>query len=110
LTLISNKCIISVLKCFMSVNVATKVRSKTKVKPSIKFLRLPMDTLTIKILGEIQAENPYFSELDALRYIIGKQIKNSNQNKLLTWLKTNVGSKQFPILSEDEIFAMSKGI
>ncbi|MBC7406528.1 MAG: hypothetical protein H7230_03610 [Candidatus Parcubacteria bacterium] len=65
----------------MTVLTTTKIKPSTKKAvqiPKVKFLRLPMDEMTVNFLNIIQLENPYFSQLDALRYAIGKLIKNQS--------------------------------
>ena len=99
----------------MTVLTTTKIKpssKKTAQVPKVKFLRLPMDEMTVNFLNSIQLENPYFSQLDALRYAIGKLIKNQNSNRtnLLEWLDKNVGAKAFPTMTEDEIFTISQNI
>jgi hypothetical protein len=45
--------------------------TKTKVA-DLKFLRLPIDDLTKSILDDLKNQNPYFSDLDCIRWILGK--------------------------------------
>lgn len=69
----------------MTVLTTTKIKPSSKKAvqiPKVKFLRLPMDEMTVNFLNIIQLENPYFSQLDALRYAIGKLIKNQNSNEI----------------------------
>ena len=81
---------------------------KTAVKPSStqKFLRLPIDAKTDLLISDIINENPFFTPLDAIRYILGKHIRQNNRKRMLGWLKENVEDKNLPKMSEDEIFAI----
>lgn len=63
----------------------TKARTKSSKKQvvqtsKVKFLRLPIDEMTVDFSSSIQLENPYFSQLDALRFALGKLIKNQKSN------------------------------
>jgi hypothetical protein len=86
-----------------------KTLSKTKVA-DLKFLRLPIDDLTKTILDEVKNDNPYFTDLDSVRWIIGKFYKSNSRQKLLNWLDQNVGSQNLPRMTEDEIFSQIKDI
>jgi hypothetical protein len=76
--------------------------TKTKVA-DLKFLRLPIDDLTKTILDDLKNQNPYFSDLDCVRYILGIFYKQNSRQKLLRWLDTNVATKNLPKMTEDEI-------
>jgi len=82
--------------------------SKVRAKPNKtqKFLRLPIDAKTDLLISDIISENPFFTPLDAIRFILGKHIKHNNRNKMLNWLKENVENKNLPKMSEDEIFTI----
>ncbi len=80
----------------------SKITSKTKTGK--KYLRLPIDDKTQQLIDEIISENPFFTPLDAIRFILGKHIQKSNKQKMLAWLKKNVKDKNLPAMSEDEIF------
>jgi hypothetical protein len=87
-----------------------KTLTKASKIADLKFLRLPIDDLTKTILNEVKSDNPYFSDLDSIRWIMGKFYKNNSRKKLLNWLDQNVGSKQLPKMTEDEIFAQIQDI
>jgi|GEM_PF-4409089 len=82
------------------------VKSKSVKKPKIqKFLRLPVDEKTDRLIQDIIAENPFFTPLDAVRFILGKYIKQSNQRKSLVYFsKLKELHSDTPKLSEDQIF------
>jgi hypothetical protein len=86
----------------------TLTRSK-KVK-DLKFLRLPIDDLTKTILDEVKNDNPYFTDLDSVRWIIGKFYKNNSRQKMLSWLSKNVDSKNLPKMTEEEILSQIQDI
>ena len=86
---------------------SVKEAAKTRIKPlqtKQRFLRLPLDEITTKFLDEIKAENPYFNELDALRFVIGKQIKLKSRTKMTNFLNSLPPAKHN--LSEDEIYKL----
>jgi len=79
-----------------------------KLKKQSKYIRLPLDENISKLIALVQSENPFFTELDVIRYILGRYV-TQNQNshyrdKFLNWLDTNVGQKQLPKMSEEQIF------
>jgi hypothetical protein len=88
----------------------TLTKTKTTKVADLKFLRLPIDDLTKTILDEVKNDNPYFTDLDSVRWIIGKFYKNNSRKKMLTWLSQNVGSKDLPKMSEAEIFSQIQDI
>lgn len=83
-----------------------KVKTKSVKKPKIqKFLRLPVDEKTDRLIQDIIAENPFFTPLDAIRFILGKFIKQGNQRKSLVYFsKLKELHSDTPKLSEDQIF------
>ncbi len=87
-----------------------KTQTKTSKVSDLKFLRLPIDDLTANILNDVKNDNPYFTDLDSVRWILGKFYKNNSRQKLLSWLNKNVDSTELPIMSEDEIFSQIKDI
>jgi hypothetical protein len=49
--------------------------SVTKVKPAIqKFIRVPVDQTLRDEIDNVMLQNPFFNELDAIRFLLGKQI------------------------------------
>jgi hypothetical protein len=88
----------------------TLTKSKTTKVADLKFLRLPIDDLTKTILDEVKNDNPYFTDLDSVRWIIGKFYKNNSRKKMLSWLSQNVKSQNLPKMTEDEIFLQIQDI
>ena len=93
-------------KIVKSSTVTKSAKNMTKISKVQKFLRLPIDSKTQLLIEDIIAENPFFTPLDAIRYILGKHIRQNNRKKMLDWLKQNVDGKNLPNMSEDEIFAI----
>jgi hypothetical protein len=87
-----------------------KTLTKSKKVKDLKFLRLPIDNLTKTILDEVKNDNPYFTDLDSVRWIIGKFYKNNSRQKMLSWLSQNVDSKNLPKMTEDEILSQIQNI
>ena len=83
-----------------------KVKTKSLKKPKIqKFLRLPVDEKTDRLIQDIIAENPFFTSLDAVRFVLGKFINQSSKRKSLAYFsKLKEIHIDTPKLSEDEIF------
>jgi hypothetical protein len=97
----------------------TKIITKTlasetqKRKSQPKFIRLPIDEITTGLLADVKARNPYFNDLDALRWILGKLAYQKNREKLINWIDSNVLQKPDLMredLSEDEIYAIASSI
>jgi len=96
----------------------TKVKTTKTKKPSskiTKFIRVPIDEKTEALIKQILEENPLFSQLDAIKFIIGKQILDvarANRYKakaeLVEFLKSLESRRQGPTLTEDEEFAILK--
>jgi hypothetical protein len=89
--------------------IQTKNETKTKVA-DLKFIRLPLDNLTKTILEDVKNENPYFTDLDSIRWIIGRFYKDNSRQKLLNWLDQNVKSKTLPKMTEEEILSQIQDI
>jgi uncharacterized membrane protein YgaE (UPF0421/DUF939 family) len=87
-----------------------KTQTKSTKVADLKFLRLPIDDLTKTILEEVKNDNPYFTDLDSIRWIMGKFYKNNSRKKLLAWMDQNVGSKNLPKMTEDEILLQIQDI
>jgi hypothetical protein len=85
----------------MSLKLKTKLVKKPKIQ---KFLRLPVDEKTDKLIQDIIDENPFFTPLDAIRFILGKHIRQSSRQKMRQWLKINVGDKNLTEMDENQIF------
>lgn len=86
----------------MSTNVKVSSTKKTKIQ---KFLRLPIDEKTDRLIQDIIVENPFFTPLDAIRFILGKYIKQGSRQKALKYFaELKKIHKDTPNLSEDEIF------
>jgi hypothetical protein len=99
----------------MPTKLLTKTIVKTGVKTKLvpKFIRLPIDEITTGLLSGVKARNPYFNDLDALRWILGKLAYQKNREKLSNWIDTNVLQKselQGLDMTEDEIYAIASTI
>jgi hypothetical protein len=97
-----------------SLKSSKKPIAKTSKKIT-KFIRVPIDEKTDALINEILRENPLFSQLDAIRYIIGKQIIFESQSKrykarvdFVNWLRSLDDQRVGEILSEDEQFQLLK--
>ncbi len=67
-----------------------------------KFIRLPLDDLMMSIIQPIMDENPFFSELDAIRFLIGRQIKETHLKQ-----KKDAGQRLSKFLSNQIIITLT---
>ena len=87
----------------------SKTKKKSPVSKTVKYLRLPLDQDTSELIKSVQNENPFLSELEVMRYILGKfAIQNSYKNpkaKLIIMLEELKQKHQNTLeLSEEEVF------
>ena len=87
----------------------SKNKKKSPVLKTVKYLRLPLDQDTLELIKSVQNENPFLSELEVMRYILGKfAIQNSYKNpkaKLIIMLEELKQKHQNTLeLSEEEVF------
>ena len=92
----------------MATQTQKKIISKT-TKSTQRYIRLPIDENTNQLLTLVQQDNPFFSDLDSVRYILGKFAKQNNINmnklKLVKYLdKVKLKHVDTPVMSEVEIF------
>ena len=92
-------------------SIATITKNTIKKPKPIRYLRLPVDLKTQMYINQIKRQNPYFSEVDVVFYMMGKYIVN-NSNPLNE--STNIFDrlreihKDTPEMTEDEIFQILK--
>jgi len=46
-----------------------------------RYIWLPVDAQTKQIIDTVRANNPYFSDLDAIKYIVGKYIVTQQRHR-----------------------------
>lgn len=89
-----------------------KAKTTKKMSKPVKYLRLPVDLKTQMYIDRVKRQNPYFSDVDVVFYMMGKYIvNNSFANKsandrigeILEEVNPNPSN-----LSEDEIFQILK--
>ena len=92
----------------------TKTTKKTSSKIT-KFIRVPIDEKTEALIKQILEENPLFSQLDAIRSIIGKQIMVESKSKrykarvdFVSWIRGMENHRTGELLTEDEQFHILK--
>jgi hypothetical protein len=90
-------------------NSTIKQKAASK-QSSVRYVRLPVDQSIDLLISKIQSENPFFSELDCIRYIMGKFATQNNYNiQTKTKLKQTFDNlvkihSKTPKMSEQEIF------
>lgn len=89
--------------------VAQKTKRVVKASSGVKYIRIPVDENTIFLLEEIKRENPFFSDVDSVRYILGKfaiqnNIQANRQKLMMNFEELKALHKNTPKYSEDEIF------
>ena len=87
----------------------SKTKKKSPTSKTVKYLRLPLDQDTLELIKSVQNDNPFLSELEVMRYILGRfAVQNSYQSPKAQLLKMfdelMEKHKNTPKLSEDEIF------
>ena len=56
-------------------NSAVKTKKNIKIsKSKVEYIRLPLDNITQQVIASIKVENPYFNDLDAIRFWLGKRL------------------------------------
>jgi hypothetical protein len=89
-----------------------KAKTAKKMSKPVKYLRLPVDLKTQMYIDRVKKQNPYFSDVDVVFYMMGKYIVNNNfANKsansrigeILEEVNPNPSN-----LSEDETFQILK--
>ena len=56
---------------------------KTKAKKNIfGYVQLPIDDATRELIDSVKFENPLFSDLDCVRYILGQKIFENEKKKM----------------------------
>jgi hypothetical protein len=83
-----------------------------KLSKPVKYLRLPVDLKTQMYINQVKRENPYFSDVDVVFYMMGKYIVNTGfinkpSNVRIGEILNEVNPNQSN-LSEDEIFQILK--
>ena len=87
----------------------SKSKKKPLVSANVKYLRLPLDKDTLELIKSVQNDNPFLSELEVMRYILGKfAIQNSYIKPKTKLIKLLQELKQKHLntskLSEKEVF------
>ena len=91
---------------------ATSDKSKNQSVPKFKprYIRFPVDATIDQLFSQLKSENPFFSELDIVRFILGK-FARQNEYQLQPESKfDNVFGqlkelhKDTPPMTEDQIF------
>jgi hypothetical protein len=89
-----------------------KAKTAKKMSKPVKYLRLPVDLKTQMYIDRVKRQNPYFSDVDVVFYMMGKYIVNNNVvnksaddriGEILEEVNPNPSN-----LSEDEIFQIFK--
>lgn len=91
------------------ISTISKSKKKLSVSSSVKYLRLPLDEDTLGLIKSVQNDNPFLSELEVMRYILGKfAIQNSYKKPKTKLIKLFQELKQKHLntskLSEEEVF------
>ena len=89
--------------------VAQKIKGVSKIKSVGKYIRIPVDDSTIYLLEEIKRENPFFSDVDSVRYILGKfavqnNLQANRQKLMMSFEELKAMHKDTPKHTEEEIF------
>jgi hypothetical protein len=90
---------------------ATIAKNTTKKLNPIKYLRLPVDLKTQMYINQIKRQNPYFSDVDVVFYMMGKYIVNNNSplnESINIFDRLREIHKDTPEMTEDEIFQILK--
>jgi hypothetical protein len=91
------------------ISAISKTKKKSSTTSSIKYLRLPLDQDTLELIKSVQSDNPFLSELEVMRYILGKfAIQNSYNSPKAKLIRLFDELKQKHLntskLKEEEVF------